>query len=129
MQGVSATTKKILTYGKTEDPFVETDDQVVARVLRDLSARGKGEIVVLNDEAHHCYRDRPLEEADDDLAEADRIPTLIFDEIDKCSCLNFSVGPKEIDFLVMMHLKSCGSGSASAFSSNDFSMLSRILCQ
>ena len=67
IQGVASNTRKILTAGKKVDPFKETDDQMVARVLRDLTSRGgkktkAGEIVVINDEAHHCYRDKPLEE-------------------------------------------------------------------
>ena len=46
----------------------------VTRVLRDSrAASGKaGEIVVLNDEAHHCYQDKPLEEADADVDERDK---------------------------------------------------------
>ena len=67
MQGVASGTKKLLLGDRprgSADPFVETPDQMVARVLRDFSAsRGAGgEIVVLNDEAHHCYRERPLDE-------------------------------------------------------------------
>src|SRR5205823_5232426 len=34
VQGVAANTKKILTAGKKVDPFKETNDQMVARVLR-----------------------------------------------------------------------------------------------
>ena len=49
-------TKAILTKGEPS-PFVETPDQVVRRVCRDLG--GKKNIVVINDEAHHCYRRRP----------------------------------------------------------------------
>ena len=60
MRGVASNTRKLLTAGKSVDPFKETEGQMVERVLRDLSGRGKGEIVVLNDEAHHCYQDRPL---------------------------------------------------------------------
>jgi len=47
-------TKAILTAGGKRDPFVETPDQMVRRVCRELG--GKRNIVVLNDEAHHCYR-------------------------------------------------------------------------
>jgi type III restriction enzyme len=68
-QGVSRKTKNILTAGKTTNPFVETDDQMVNRVLRGLN--GTGAVVVLSDEAHHCYRDRPVVNPDD-LAVADR---------------------------------------------------------
>ena len=49
---------------------METEDQVVDRVLRDLMGRGKGEIVVLSDEAHHCYQDKPLSAGEKVDAEA-----------------------------------------------------------
>ena len=49
-------TKSILTRGEAS-PFLETPDQVVRRVCRDLA--GKKNIIVINDEAHHCYRRRP----------------------------------------------------------------------
>ena len=70
LQGVASNTRKLLTAGKAEDPFVETDDQIVDRVLRDLMGRGRGEIVVLNDEAHHCYQDKPLAASERADAEA-----------------------------------------------------------
>jgi type III restriction enzyme len=54
-------TKSILTRGDP-GPFVETPDQVVRRVCRDLA--GKKNIVVINDEAHHCYRRRPEADAE-----------------------------------------------------------------
>jgi len=54
-------TKAILTKGET-NPFVETPDQMVRRACRDLgSARG---LVVINDEAHHCYRGKADAEAE-----------------------------------------------------------------
>ncbi len=46
-------TKKLLSQSG-ESPFTETPDQMVRRVCRDLG--GKKNIVVINDEAHHCYR-------------------------------------------------------------------------
>jgi type III restriction enzyme len=49
-------TKSILTRGEPS-PFLESPDQVVRRVCRDLGS--KKNIVVINDEAHHCYRRRP----------------------------------------------------------------------
>jgi type III restriction enzyme len=68
IQGVAATTRKILNAGKRVDPFKETEDQMVSRVLADFGRGSGGEIVVFNDEAHHCYHDRPLE----DPSEADK---------------------------------------------------------
>ncbi|WP_139306880.1 hypothetical protein [Modestobacter sp. DSM 44400] len=63
-QKVSSLGRSVLTGGAAS-PFSETPDQMVARVCRDFGAR-RG-IVVLNDEAHHCYR-RKLDEAEDGTA-------------------------------------------------------------
>jgi len=67
IRGVAANTRKILTHGKKVDPFEENDNEMVARVLRDFMGRGKGEIVVFNDEAHHCYQNKPLGDTDEPL--------------------------------------------------------------
>ena len=53
-------TKKILARGG-ESPFTETPDQMVRRVCRELG--NKKNVVVINDEAHHCYRHRAGGEA------------------------------------------------------------------
>lgn len=61
IKGVSRTTRKLLLAGK-EDPFKETEDAMVSRVLRGWgvgSGRQQSDILVLNDEAHHCYQDKP----------------------------------------------------------------------
>src|SRR3972149_697070 len=53
-------TKKILSrdVGATgQSPFTETPDQMVRRVCRELG--NKRNIIVINDEAHHCYRRKP----------------------------------------------------------------------
>lgn len=57
--GVSKTTREILSPGDA-DRYQESDAEIVSRVLRDFGA-GPGEIVVLNDEAHHCYQSRPIQ--------------------------------------------------------------------
>lgn len=49
-------TKQILGADKTS-AFTENPDQMVRRVCRELG--NKKNIVVLNDEAHHCYRRKP----------------------------------------------------------------------
>lgn len=48
-------TKEILTRGKNNS-LTETPDQMVRRVCRELG--NKKNIIVINDEAHHCYRRR-----------------------------------------------------------------------
>jgi len=51
----STTTKKVLAGpGGNLDKFREAEGEMVRRVLR--SIRNKKNIVVLNDEAHHCYQ-------------------------------------------------------------------------
>lgn len=49
-------TKQILKTDETS-AFTETPDQMVRRVCRELGS--KKNVVVLNDEAHHCYRRKP----------------------------------------------------------------------
>lgn len=56
-QGLASKTKKLLLARSKDDPFVETPGIMVNRVLRDLGG-SKGEIIVFNDEAHHCYQTR-----------------------------------------------------------------------
>lgn len=49
-------TKEILNKGDSS-PFTETPGQMARRVCRELG--NKKNIVVINDEAHHCYRRKP----------------------------------------------------------------------
>lgn len=51
----AALTKSILRQGK-ESVFTETPSQMVNRICRGLGT--KKNIIVINDEAHHCYRHR-----------------------------------------------------------------------
>ncbi|MCC5972109.1 MAG: DEAD/DEAH box helicase family protein [Pararhodobacter sp.] len=41
---------------------LETEGQMIQRVMSELS--GLGKIMVINDEAHHCYREKPESEAE-----------------------------------------------------------------
>ena len=60
IKGVATNTRKILRAGSSADPFTETPEMMVARVLRTFTGSSEP-VVVLNDEAHHCYRDRPVQ--------------------------------------------------------------------
>ncbi len=64
-------TKTLLADGEGSE-FTETPDQMVRRVCRELGT--KKNILVINDEAHHCYRRKPDGEkeklAGDELLEA-----------------------------------------------------------
>jgi type III restriction enzyme len=69
-------TKTILSGGET-GVFTETPDQMVRRVCRELG--NKRNIIVINDEAHHCYRRKPDGE-DEKLAGDERIEAKQRDE-------------------------------------------------
>lgn len=59
-------TKDILSQGNI-GIFKETPDQMVRRVCRELGS--KKNIIVINDEAHHCYRRKP--DAEDETLTGD----------------------------------------------------------
>ncbi len=56
-----------LLQGRTGEELntLETEGQMIQRVMPDLM--GLKNILVLNDEAHHCYREKPLELDDEEL--------------------------------------------------------------
>jgi type III restriction enzyme len=55
-----------LLQGRGEElNTLETEGQMLQRVMPDLM--GMKNILVLNDEAHHCYREKPKEADDEDL--------------------------------------------------------------
>jgi type III restriction enzyme len=58
---------RALLKGRTGDDLQtsETEGQMLQRVMPDLM--GMKNILVLNDEAHHCYREKPPEVDDEDL--------------------------------------------------------------
>lgn len=62
VRGVARNTRLLLKGDRKDDPFKESPQAMVSRVLRDLGATGKDkqQIIVFNDEAHHCYQDRPV---------------------------------------------------------------------
>jgi len=65
-------TKAILA-GNASGAFTETPDQMVRRVCRELG--NKKNLIVINDEAHHCYRRKPddlLDEAGEKLIGEER---------------------------------------------------------
>lgn len=63
-------TKAILRSNNGDNPFTETPDQMVRRVCRELG--NKKNIIVINDEAHHCYRRKPDGEEEEALKGEER---------------------------------------------------------
>jgi len=58
---------RLLLQGRGGDALstLETEGQMLQRVMPDLM--GLKNVMVLNDEAHHCYREKPNHDDDDDL--------------------------------------------------------------
>lgn len=68
----SKTTKEILAYGREDQevaPFKESFDQMVERVCGDLKGR---QLIVINDEGHHCYKPRPKDQSQEELRGRDK---------------------------------------------------------
>lgn len=61
-----------LLQGRTGEELntLETEGQMIQRVMPDLM--GLKNIVVLNDEAHHCYREKPADVDDEELKGDDK---------------------------------------------------------
>ncbi|CAN5852384.1 DEAD/DEAH box helicase family protein [soil metagenome] len=62
-------TKRILAGGEDDDRFRETPAEMVRRLARDFG--NAKNIVVLNDEAHHCYAPAPREASEEGTLDAD----------------------------------------------------------
>jgi type III restriction enzyme len=62
-------TRKILSGFEDDDRFKESPQEMVRRVTRDFG-NAKG-IVVINDEAHHCYAPAPKEQQTEEALDAD----------------------------------------------------------
>lgn len=63
IRGVAKNTRLLLRGDKAGDPFKESPKTMVSRVLRGLGVTETGkkqQIIILNDEAHHCYLAKPL---------------------------------------------------------------------
>ncbi len=54
----------------TDIETAETEGQMIQRVMPELM--GIKNILILNDEAHHCYREKPGDKDDEDLKGEDR---------------------------------------------------------
>lgn len=69
--GLTKTTRSLL-QGRGDAPnTLETDGQMLQRVCGDLMKVENG-VVVINDEAHHCYREKPNADDDEDLKGEDK---------------------------------------------------------
>jgi type III restriction enzyme len=126
-----------LLKGRTGDELntTETEGQMIQRVLPDLM--GMKNILVLNDEAHHCYRAKPPEPDDEDLkgeekkeAEKNREAARLW--ISGLEAVNRKLGVARVIDLSATPFFLSGSGYAEGtlfpWTMSDFSLMDAIEC-
>lgn len=134
---VNATGERLL-QGRTGAPIetIETEGAMLRRACGDLLTMKN--IVVLNDEAHHCYRERPGDEAEeealkgDDLAEAKANSEAARLWISGIEALSRKVGVRAVYDLSATPFFLRGSGYAEGtlfpWVISDFSLIDAIEC-
>jgi type III restriction enzyme len=113
----------------------ETEGQMIQRVMPDLM--GMSNILVLNDEAHHCYREKPAEPDDetlkgDDKKEAEKNSEAARLWISGLEAVNRKLGVRRVIDLSATPFFLSGSGYAEGtlfpWTMSDFSLMDAIEC-
>ena len=126
-----------LLKGRTGEDLntTETEGQMIQRVMPDLM--GLKNILVLNDEAHHCYREKPEAEEDDDLKGDERKEAEKNNEaarlwISGLEAVNRKLGLSRVIDLSATPFFLSGSGYAEGtlfpWTMSDFSLMDAIEC-
>jgi type III restriction enzyme len=126
-----------LLQGRTGDELdtLETEGQMLQRVMPALM--GMKNILVLNDEAHHCYREKPADEDEEDLkgderkeAEKNREAARLW--ISGLEAVNRKLGLARVIDLSATPFFLSGSGYAEGtlfpWTMSDFSLMDAIEC-
>lgn len=114
---------------------LETEGQMIQRVMPDLM--GLKNVLVINDEAHHCYREKPLTEEEEDLkgdekkeAEENNAAARLW--ISGLEAVNRSLGVNRVVDLSATPFFLRGSGYAEGtlfpWTMSDFSLMDAIEC-
>jgi len=125
-----------LLQGRGEELMtLETEGQMLQRVMPDLM--GLKNILVLNDEAHHCYREKPVPEDEEDLKGDDRKEAEKNNEaarvwISGLEAVNRKLGVARVIDLSATPFFLSGSGYAEGtlfpWTMSDFSLMDAIEC-
>ncbi|MBI2796659.1 MAG: DEAD/DEAH box helicase family protein [Gemmatimonadetes bacterium] len=128
---------RALLRGRTGDELQtkETEGQMIQRVMPDLM--GMKNILVLNDEAHHCYREKPEEPDDeglkgDERKEAEKNNEAARVWISGLEAVNRKLGLTRVIDLSATPFFLSGSGYAEGtlfpWTASDFSLMDAIEC-
>ena len=126
-----------LLKGRTGDDLqtAETEGQMLQRVMPDLM--GMKNILVLNDEAHHCYREKPPEVDDEQLKGEDRQEAEKNNEaarlwISGLEAVNRKLGLSRVIDLsatpFFLHGSGYAEGTLFPWTMSDFSLMDAIEC-
>jgi type III restriction enzyme len=126
-----------LLQGRTgEEPrTLETEGQMIQRVMPDLM--GMKSILVINDEAHHCYREKPIDPDEeglkgDDKREAEKNKEAARLWISGLEAVNRKLGISRVVDLSATPFFLLGSGYAEGtlfpWTTSDFSLMDAIEC-
>jgi type III restriction enzyme len=126
-----------LLKGRTGDDLLttETEGQMLQRVMPDLM--GMKNILVLNDEAHHCYREKPPEVDDEELKSEDRQEAEKNNEaarlwISGLEAVNRKLGLSRVIDLsatpFFLHGSGYAEGTLFPWTMSDFSLMDAIEC-
>ena len=128
---------RALLKGRTGEDLntTETEGQMIQRVMPDLM--GMKNILVLNDEAHHCYREKPAETDDQELKGDDRKEAEKNNEaarlwISGLEAVNRKLGLSRVIDLsatpFFLHGSGYAEGTLFPWTMNDFSLMDAIEC-
>lgn len=125
-----------LLQGRGEDlNTMETDGQMLQRVMPELM--GLKNILVINDEAHHCYREKPDGDSDDQLEAEDREEAATNNEAARLWISGLEIVREKIGLVNVIDLSATpfflqGSGYAEGtifpWTTSDFSLMDAIEC-
>lgn len=126
-----------LLQGRTGEALdtLETEGQMLQRVMPELM--GMKSILAINDEAHHCYREKPAEESDEDLAAEEKAEAAENNEaarlwISGLEAVNRKLGLQQVIDLSATPFFLAGSGYAEGtlfpWTMSDFSLMDAIEC-
>jgi type III restriction enzyme len=132
---VSKTGRALLQGRGPELNTLETEGQMLQRACGDLM--GLKSIVVLNDEAHHCYREKPLTDHAEDLRGEDREKAKRNNEAARLWISGIETVKRKLGLAAVYDLSAtpfflCGSGYAEGalfpWTVSDFSLMDAIEC-
>lgn len=121
--------------GGDELNTLESEGQMLQRVMPDLM--GMKNILIINDEAHHCYREKPQEDDEEDLTgeekkEAEKNSKAARTWITGLESVNRKLGPARVIDLSATPFFLSGSGYAQGtlfpWTVSDFSLMDAIEC-